>query len=148
MKEDKYGKCKLEMEGWIMESLKILFQKHKKLFYGFMILSPIFFGCFTFPFWNLTHESYVGISAINIFVYIIAYYDIGLAEAIAFYKKSFAFILGYNFIMSSIGLMCRYILEFGEISNTYNFTWTNILVHSLLAVLISSLTYLCKRKEV
>lgn len=130
-----------------MESFKIIYQKHKKLFLGLVIILPIFFGCFTFPFWNLTHRAHGGISVINVFVFVTAYYDIGLVEAIAFHKKSFIFILGYNFIMLCAGLLCRYLLEFGEVSNTYNFTWLNILVHLFLVVLISSLTYLCKRTE-
>ena len=136
------------MEGWIMEGFKIIYQKHKKLFLCLVIIMPIFFGCFTFPFWNLTHRAHGGISVINVFVFVTAYYDIGLVEAIAFHKKSFIFILGYNFIMSCAGLVCRYVLEFGEVSNTYNFTWPNILVHLTLVVLISSLTFLGKNKEV
>lgn len=130
-----------------MEGFKIIYQKHKKLFFALVIIMPIFFGCFTFPFWNLTYRAHGGISVINVFVFVTAYYDIGLVEAIAFHKKSFIFILGYNFIMSCAGLLCRYLLEFGEVSNTYNFTGLNILVHLFLVVLISSLTYLCKRTE-
>ena len=30
------------------------------------------------------------------------------------------------------GMGCRYLLEFGEVSNTYNFTVPNMIVHVLL----------------
>ena len=31
-----------------------------------------------------------------------------------------------TFVLTSIGMVCRYLLEFGEVSNTYNFTLFNI----------------------
>lgn len=31
-----------------------------------------------------------------------------------------------------VGMGCRYLLEFGEVSNTYNFTVPNMIVHVLL----------------
>ena len=39
------------------------------------------------------------------------------------------------------GLACRYLLEFGEVSNTYNFTLPNIALHLTAFTGISSLSW-------
>ena len=31
--------------------------------------------------------------------------------------------------LTCAGLVCLYLLEFGEVSNTYSFTWPNMLIH-------------------
>ena len=38
------------------------------------------------------------------------------------------------------GLVCRFLLEFGEVSNAVNFTVPNVLLHLLLAVGVPALT--------
>jgi len=98
-----------------------------------------FFNCFLFPVYNFTECSTHGWRWHNIFIAIFACFQIGLILAGAFpYKKGSAIktifaLLGVNCIYIFAGLGCRYLLEFGEVSNTYNFTTPNIIVH-LLAV--------------
>ena len=37
-----------------------------------------------------------------------------------------------TFILTAIGMFCRYLLEFGEVSNTYNFTLFNIVSYLVI----------------
>ena len=57
----------------------------------------------------------------------------------------------YNVILVNLGIifsgmLFRYILEFGEVSNSYNFTIPNVLVHILVTLTISILSYLSVKK--
>lgn len=46
--------------------------------------------------------------------------------------------------MTLIGFLCRYFLEYGEVSNTYNFTLPNIALHLLITgILIFIVSFLC-----
>ena len=42
--------------------------------------------------------------------------------------------------MALAGLLCRFLLEYGEVSNSVNFTAPNVLLHLLLAVGLPALT--------
>ena len=92
-------------------------------------------GCFCFPVYNLTKE-YTGTTRLlSIAVTWMAYHNIGryLAGAFAYKKdtavKTAATLVGFNCLHIFAGMGCRYLLEFGETSNTYNFTAPNIILH-------------------
>ena len=52
----------------------------------------------------------------------------------------------YNLAIITIGLLARYILEFGEVSNTYNFTPINIILHILIVSVGIMLVYALNKK--
>ena len=43
--------------------------------------------------------------------------------------------------MTLIGFLCRYFLEYGEVSNTYNFTLHNIALHLLITGILILLSH-------
>ena len=43
--------------------------------------------------------------------------------------------------MTLIGFLCRYFLEYGEVSNTYNFTLPNIALHLLITGILILLSH-------
>ena len=60
-----------------------------------------------------------------------------------FPKKKPFFIILITSITVGLGLLCRYLLEFGEVSNTYNFTVPNTLLHVGIFLALTDLTYIC-----
>lgn len=102
-----------------------------------LILGAIF-GCFCFPVWNLTKTFSRTIQLSNFALAAVAYYEVGIISAAAFpYRresvwKSVITLLGFNCVHILAGMGCRYLLEFGEYSNTYNFTVPNIVVHLIV----------------
>ena len=46
--------------------------------------------------------------------------------------KTTPMLMAFNSLYILAGMGCRYLLEFGEVSNTYNFTVPNMIVHVLL----------------
>ena len=45
------------------------------------------------------------------------------------------------FVFTVIGMICRYLLEFGEVSNTYNFTLFNIISYLLIIPIGTTIAY-------
>ena len=97
----------------------------------------IFFGCFTFPVYNFSKEAPEISRWINVFVSLAAYYEIGLIQGVLFEYKEHLKCMGLTLSMTVIGLLGRYLLEFGEVSNTYNFILPNIVLHLFMSVIVT-----------
>ena len=54
----------------------------------------------------------------------------------------------FNLVIVLAGMVCRYLLEYGEVSNTYNFTIPNILFHIVAALGISIISYIVSKSSV
>ncbi len=116
--------------------------KHKK---GFTITAYIFLafiGCFTFPVWNFTRVSWY-----NVFIAIFAYYEIGMLFRVLYEDKPLYKVALASLCFTIIGFVCRFLLEYGEVSNTYNFTLLNTAFHTLVAVGIPTLTALFRTNK-
>ena len=112
-----------------------MYEMSRKAALLIVLIFGIFFGCFCFPVYNFTHEVSNGIRWTVVVTTAVAYYDIGIpmrrifcGEEMASWKSTLA-VLGLNSITLAIGMGCRYLLEFGEVSNTYNFTIPNLAFH-------------------
>lgn len=73
--------------------------------------------------------------------------SIGSLEAIILSKWSVTLISIFNVFLVLCGLICRYLLEFGEISNTYNFTILNVLFQVIVLSFVSTAVCLLERKK-
>jgi len=116
---------------------------HRNIIIASIVIGTILVnGCF-FPIVNLNRENPVDIGlAMCLIVAVMAlafHKGIGSFEAVAFPKWPIAFVGIFNFVLVLIGLGCRYLLEFGEVSNTYNFTAVNVAFQVLVLVLVSTI---------
>ena len=100
------------------------------------ILSAVVYGC-VFPILNFSPEK-PKISTIIVLLNVVVFYfisdGIGTAVPKLFPQWTLLKIACYNFTVSAVGLIARYLLEFGEISNIYNFTVFNIAFYLLMTV--------------
>lgn len=122
----------------------------KKLAITSIFLFTAFITCCMFPFLNLTKEIPIRMEVINwivIVVSIMSYHSIGQTEVKLLPNRSTILIILFNLIATIVGMVCRFILEFGEISNTYNFTIPNIVLQIIVAVVFSSVTWLFSKKR-
>ena len=76
----------------------------------------VFFGCFGFPIHNFTTGRRFG-----------SWY---LLLALCFFYLS---------LMTLLGLACRFLMEFGEVSNTEDFTLPNVALHLFVVVALTTL---------
>ena len=122
--------------------MKQLRQRHKLLSYFLGLGVIIFFNCFGFPIINLNKEWSMMLTAIKIYVVLGGALFSGGILAGLFPKKKPFFIILITSITVGLGLLCRYLLEFGEVSNTYNFTVPNTLLHVGIFLALTGLTYI------
>ncbi|MBR5122168.1 MAG: hypothetical protein IKU91_01285 [Anaerotignum sp.] len=104
-----------------------------KIIWGFWI----FLTCFNFPLWSERfplkwHDVFTFVSTYGIIA--TAFHGIyGEDRGPGLYPKMIIFTV--------IGMLCRYFLEFGEVSNTYNFTVFNIVVYLFIVPIFTLLFY-------
>ena len=131
--------------------LYTLLQSHRKIGITLFWVIAIFFGCFCFPFVNITKvlsDAQKQISIINLFTCLVAYVEVGLLSGYIFNKKKIGVVLLINAAHIIAGMICRYFFEFGEVSNTYNFTLPNIAIHIVAISCDCLCSYLHIKKQI
>lgn len=88
----------------------------------------IFAGCFVFP---IRSEPFP-LDFSGLYVLVSSYGVIALASAGIFGPDRGKKVYITTFLLTAVGMGCRYLLEFGEASNTYNFTLFNIVSYLAL----------------
>ena len=120
-----------------MENLQTNIRKHKKLFGIVGLIFIVSLECCVFPVGNLSLGEDMTIGLINLATAIGISKCIGEIEALVFPKITWLWILVINFGITIFGMTARYFLEYGEVSNTYNFTSKNIIIHMIIMMLLS-----------
>ena len=112
----------------------------------FLWLLFLVISCCTFPIYNFTKDFGKSIVATNLILNILCYYELGKYEKLMLkdWKVSKAMLVNMGVIL--LGMVLRFFLEFGEVSNTYNFTGPNIALHIAAAFTISMVSYLTSRQ--
>lgn len=96
---------------------------------------------------NYPAELGTGMRLIVIVTALVFHKAIGTLEAVILPKWPAMLIGGFNAAFVLCGLACRYLVEFGEVSNTYNFTIANVVFQVAVLSLISTLACLFERKK-
>ena len=132
-----------------MKNLRTSIRKHKKLFCVLGLIFIVCMECCVFPVGSLLlGGNWISIF-INFYSAIIISKCIGEIEAILFPKATWLLILLLNFGITIMGMLARYLLEYGEVSNTYNFTPKNMVVHIVIMLLLNMMFWMqTKRKAV
>lgn len=105
-----------------MNKFQLYLQNHPKVLKRFILGYIIFAGCFVFPFGNELFpfdftKAYLVIASYGII-------GLGFAGIYGIHKEKFVY--AASLFLTVLGMICRYILEYGEVSNTMNFTLFNI----------------------
>lgn len=122
-----------------MEQLFGIIQNKKKLFWLFTLFYITFNACFMFPINTMVIDT-IGMLGSFVFTFIVSYLMIVLLLQGLLRKKAFIVFL-LTLIFTAIGMGFRYILEYGEVSNTVNFTISNILIFLFVIPLLVTLGY-------
>ena len=131
--------------------LYTFFQSHRSIGTALFWVVAVFFGCFCFPFVNITKllgDTQKQIGMINLFLCLVAYAEVGLLSGYLFEKKKPGAVLLIHLAHIIFGMLCRYFLEFGEVSNTYNFTLPNIAIHMAAISCICICGFLHAKKQI
>ena len=117
-----------------MEKLQINIRKHKKLFGVLGLVFIVCVECCVFPVGNLPLGGDMTIGLINLATAIGISKCIGEIETHIFQKASGLLIFVLNLGITIMGMIARYFLEYGEVSNTYNFTFWCIKKNNLVVL--------------
>lgn len=116
--------------------------RHKKGWMLAFAAAVMFFSCCVFPL--AKHAGSSSLEIINTALFIVAFVELGsflpyLNVAEGHMLKNLLYCVG----AIALGLFCRYAIEFGEISNVYNFTFANVasFTAGALILLMGSFVY-------
>ena len=132
-----------------MTKLQKLINSHKKLVYTIGFAFAVLLGCCIFPIYNFTADK-MTLNMINLIISVFVCKCIGDMESFLFPNVTWRFIGIVNIGVVLAGMTARYWLEYGEISNTYNFTLVNMVTHILVMTVLCTLEWnwnVEKRKE-
>ena len=121
--------------------------RHKKqtICVGFLFI--VFLQCCVFPAVNRSYNAPYAIVFINFIAAIGICKCSGDLEAEFLPNGTWGQVLVLNLVLTLLGMATRYLLEYGEVSNTYNFTFRNILLHIVMMVLWSSVFWKSRVRE-
>lgn len=122
-----------------MGDLRTYIREHKKLFGMLGLVFIVCVECCVFPVGNFSLGGSLILVLINFATAIGISKCLGEIEAFIFPKVTWLWIFILNFGITILGMIARYFLEYGEVSNTYNFTLKNIVVHMLIMMGFSNI---------
>lgn len=91
----------------------------------------IFAGCFVYPIFPI-RDADSHLDFMKIYLLVCTYGIIGLGFAGIYRERKKKFIYFATLCLTIVGMICRYFLEYGEVSNLYNFTVFSILSYLAL----------------
>ena len=125
-------------------------QYRKPLLIGMVLFSCIVGGCL-FPIVNCNPENPVETSLVMKTIILLSVYifytELGMLQAALFPNGSIGFAAALNLGMTVPGLIFRYLLEYGEVSNTYNFTAANVALHLFALTILPLMTYISRKQK-
>lgn len=111
----------------------------KRTFWILSIAYLIFEGCFNFPLG--TRATTPGLDTYSLLIFAVTCAIIGIIFAGLIEKLRFLMVFALTLLCTLTGMGCRYLLEFGEVSNTVNFTKINIGIYLLSVPILVTLVY-------
>lgn len=120
-----------------MKGLSLFTGKTEKLLFILACIFTVYFGCFSFPLHLIKEQPVYS----QLFLYIVPYLGIALIF-IGLYDKRPIKVFALTFAFSAVGLGCRFLLEYGEVSNTINFAALNVVVFLSAIPLFVTVAYM------
>lgn len=113
------------------------FRAHPRVLKALILFYVIFAGCFMFPIFGASFPP----DFQSLYVLLAGYGMIALAFAGIWGPDRWKLIYLLMLLFTAVGMGCRYLLEFGEVSNTYNFTPANVISYLVIIPPGTTITY-------
>lgn len=94
----------------------------------FILGHIVFAGCVIFPF----RSERFPFDFMKAYLVLIYYGTIGAGLGGIYGKQKYKFIYISSLILTALGMIFRYVIEYGEVSNTINFVSSNIISYLLI----------------
>ena len=120
-----------------MKALRQYAQTHNKLFWAVILGYLVFVGCFGFPLWNESSP----LTLDRVFLQLISFGMTGMGFVALLPARRWFAVFSLSLGCAAVGLLFRYLLEYGEVSNKMNFTPLNILLFLTVVPVLCALLY-------
>lgn len=120
-----------------MNKLSLYLEDHLKATKILVSVYIIFAGCVIFPF----GKERVPFDFMKAYLVIASYVIIGSGFARIYGINKGKFVYIASLILTGLGMIFRYLLEYGEVSNTMNFTPFNIISYLVIIPIFIVITY-------
>lgn len=114
-----------------------LFKAHPQVPKTLTLGYIVFAGCFVFP---ISSEPFP-LDFQRVYLLVASYGVIASAFAGIFGPGREHLVYIVTFLLTIVGMGCRYLLEYGEVSNTYNFTLLNIVSYLAIVPTVTVIAY-------
>ena len=131
-----------------MERLKNYVLNNKKILHILIGVFAVFMNCCGFPFYNFIKNFGLGMDIISMIVSFECFFLTGGMLRYALNDKEYAKVFILTIVYALLGMACRYLLEFGEVSNTYNFTAGNIAFHMFIGVIVTYIGWFWYKRKI
>ena len=130
-----------------MKKLENWFRSHRRIAAALMVLFFLILTGSSFPFYNLTKNYPATLTFTILFVSISVYSYLGafMTHFCPRARLGQIFLIHLGLILG--GMLLRFLLEFGEVSNTYNFTSANISLHLAVTLTVSTVSWWWTRRH-
>ena len=119
----------------------------KKCWHVILFVLFVLIGCASFPIYNFSKSYTYPLTGTSLLLNLVCYIELGVFEKKILHNQKFWLIALVNPGVILLGMLCRFLLEFGEVSNVYNFTLPNIALHVFVTYGISVLSYLFTKSQ-
>ena len=130
-----------------MKKLESWFRNHRRIAAASLLLFFVILACCSFPFYNLTKAYPTPLTASILFVNVSVYAYLGAFMTRLRPNARLGQVFLIHLAVVLVGMLARFLLEFGEVSNTYNFTLPNIALHLAVTLSISTVSWWWARRH-
>ena len=130
-----------------MDELKIRMESHRRAICIFVFAFMVFINCCGFPLYNLNKEWPLTLVALTLYTAVASAAILGRMLRWLFGKTKAWLMTLATVAFSCVGLACRFLLECGEVSNTYNFTLPNVVLHVVAFSVLVFVFWAAREKE-
>lgn len=124
-----------------MKKLESWFRNHRRIAAASVLLFFVILACSSFPIYNLTRQYSTTLTFTNVFVSVSIYAYLGTFMTRLRPDARLGQVFLIHLAVVLVGMLARFLLEFGEVSNTYNFTPPNIVLHLAVTLSISTVSW-------
>ncbi|HEY4543812.1 MAG TPA: hypothetical protein VIG40_04120 [Tissierellaceae bacterium] len=120
-----------------MDKIILYLQSHAKLNKAVLFILVTIIGCFLFPF----EYSLSFLTLVQVYLFIVGYFFTAVYFMNIYGKNREALVYVMSLLLTGLGIIGNYILEYGEVSNMRDFTKFNIISFLIIVPIYTVIIY-------
>lgn len=127
----------MEAGGYLMDKIILYLQSHPKLNKAVLFILVTIIGCFLFP----LEYSLSFLTLAQVYLFIVGYFFAAVYFRNIYGKNREALVYVMSLLLTGLGIIGNYILEYGEVSNMRDFIKFNIISFLIVVPIYTVIIY-------